>query len=189
MNSITSYDYLAQYLSYSATSQSTNSNTSTSSTAEMFELAMSYSTNDVDTFELSKEGKELSTSQAAMQKLYDVTMAKVEAALGTDAAEAPTSATSELTDYFSPENTAQRIVDFAASFFGSYQTNHADDADSSATVDNFKQLMSDAINQGFAEALGMLNGATDNELPSYVNDTISQTYDLVQEKLAALNLA
>lgn len=80
-------------------------------------------------------------------------------------------------DYFSPEATAQRIVDFAMSFFPAYSRDNQD-MSFEERVDSFKKMVEGAIDEGFKEAMSILGS-----MPESVTAEISKTRDLIQEKL------
>jgi Domain of unknown function (DUF5610) len=75
-----------------------------------------------------------------------------------------------LPDYWSSENTSQRIVDFATSFLSAFKGSGSD----------FLSTIKDAIEKGFSEALG-----TTGKLPDAVSKLVSNTHDLVMQKLDA----
>ncbi len=86
---------------------------------------------------------------------------------------------SDLLEFFSPENTAERIVGFATSFFGDFQANNPDE-DTEEQLNNFTNLISNAIEEGFAQArdiLGDLSGE------NQVAQNINRTFSLVTEKI------
>lgn len=72
-------------------------------------------------------------------------------------------------EYWNAENTSQRIVDFATSFFSL----------SKMSPEDYMAMMKDAIDQGFGQAMDEL----DEELPGAVNGLISKTHKLAMEKL------
>ena len=74
----------------------------------------------------------------------------------------------EVPEYWNAENTSQRIVDFATSFFDSFQ---------GAGID-FLNTIKAAIEKGFSEARGILGA-----VPKSVSDLTDRTYELVMEKL------
>jgi hypothetical protein len=82
---------------------------------------------------------------------------------------------------FTPEATAQRITDFALSFFPMYASQHKDQT-LEQQVDGYKKLVGGAVDQGFAEA-GKILG----DLPKGVSDQIQQTHDLVWQKLSSFS--
>jgi hypothetical protein len=81
----------------------------------------------------------------------------------------------EIQSFFSPENTAKRIVSFATGFVGSYLQNHGGEANEE-NVAAFSTLISDAIKEGFANAKKIL-GNPDSE--SEVGSNIEKTFKLV----------
>ncbi|MBI5816343.1 MAG: DUF5610 domain-containing protein [Nitrospinae bacterium] len=78
---------------------------------------------------------------------------------------------------FSPEATAQRITDFALQFFPMYAKQHQN-MSYEDQVKGYKELVGGAINQGFTEAMKILG-----DLPKEIGANISQTKDLVDQKL------
>jgi len=91
----------------------------------------------------------------------------------------------DLVEFFSPENTASRIVDFATNFLGAYQGNHPDDSENDQ-VNQFTTMIGEAIKQGFDEAEDIL-GSFD-ELGE-IGDNIQKTYDLVLTGLEEFRLS
>lgn len=83
----------------------------------------------------------------------------------------------------SPVATAERIVSLSANFFSSYQNQHTE-MDYQTQVQSFVELISGGIDQGFSEAREILDGL--QVLQGDIAANIDTTYDLVQEKLAAL---
>lgn len=75
-----------------------------------------------------------------------------------------------LPEYWNAENTSQRIVDFATSFYGLAESSGKE----------YYELMRNAIETGFNEAMNILG-----ELPDAVNDLAYHTYELALEKLEA----
>lgn len=80
----------------------------------------------------------------------------------------------------SPEATSQRIIDFATSFFGSFQNNHVDE-DGNTQIDGFSQLIKDAVEEGFTQSRDLLEGI--GEISGQVSDDINRTYTLVMQGL------
>jgi hypothetical protein len=80
---------------------------------------------------------------------------------------------------FTPEATAQRITDFALSFFPMYASQHKDQS-YEQQLNDYQKLVGGAIDSGFTEA-GKILG----DLPSGVSDQIQQTHDLVWQKLSS----
>jgi len=75
---------------------------------------------------------------------------------------------------FSPENTANRIGNFAMGFLPMFQSNHADQAKNDS-VNGFFNLAKDAITKGFDQAKSILGGL-------YGEDA-TKTFDLVSKFL------
>lgn len=190
MNPLTSlnanHDYLAQYLKYDLSYQKLT--TDKSGNQELVELSLQYSKSQVDSVELSADGKKMFAVGESLQILYKSTTTKMQDAAGTEGTENAdgADALAAVNEYFNPENTAQRIVDFAASFFSAFSGNHADETDTGKLQNDFTKLMRDAIEQGFQEARAMLGDFYEQDTPGFITDTIGQTYDLVQQKLDAL---
>ncbi len=73
-----------------------------------------------------------------------------------------------LPDYWNADNTSQRIVDFATSFFGMFQGSGGD----------FVSMMKDAIEKGFSMAKDITG-----DLPDAVTKLVGNTHDLALKKL------
>lgn len=73
-----------------------------------------------------------------------------------------------LPEYWNAENTSQRIVDFATSFYGIAES----------TGKEYFHLIRSAIEEGFNQAREILG-----ELPDEVSELTKRTYELVMEKL------
>lgn len=73
-------------------------------------------------------------------------------------------------EYWSAENTSQRIVDFATSFFSAFEGEASD----------FFKTIKEAIKEGFGQAKDQLG-----ELPGTVGKLVNKTFDLTMEKLDA----
>ena len=86
------------------------------------------------------------------------------------------------TGYFSPDNTSQRIVDFASGLFTSYKNRHPEMSQDEA-AERYGELVRNAVDDGFREALALLGA-----LPDSIMETIRETYDLVMQKLATLQV-
>ena len=79
---------------------------------------------------------------------------------------------------FSPQATAQRIVNFSTSFFGSFQQNHADEAGQSQ-ASNFAVMIKGAIEEGFASAQDILVGL--GEIAPDIQAGINETFELTMQ--------
>lgn len=98
---------------------------------------------------------------------------------GTDATDASSAndPLASLRDYFSPEKTAQRILDFSLSFFGQSDA-FAQYGDTEEGRGSFADMMGKAIQKGFDQALGILG-----DLPDQTSNEIDQTHQLVFDGL------
>ncbi len=81
---------------------------------------------------------------------------------------------------FSPEATAERIVGFATGFFPVFLDTHSNE-DPQAALDEFMQIIRDAIEQGFSEAREILDGLS--VLEGDIAANIDTTFELVLEGL------
>jgi hypothetical protein len=88
--------------------------------------------------------------------------------LDTQTAEEATSV--EIPEYWNAQNTSQRIVDFAVSFYQSFK----------GSGEDFLSTVTNAIDEGFKQAREMLG-----DLPEEFNNLINDTYALVNEKLSS----
>ena len=75
-----------------------------------------------------------------------------------------------LPEYWNAENTAQRIVDFAVSFYGVAESQGRD----------YYEMMKNAITEGYNQAMGELG-----ELPDEISALSQHTHELALEKLEA----
>ena len=82
----------------------------------------------------------------------------------------------------SPEATAERIASLSTSFYTAFKEQHAGE-DEATVLSNFIETISSGIEKGFAEARDILEGL--EVLEGDIASDIDQTFDLVQEKLAA----
>ena len=78
-----------------------------------------------------------------------------------------------LRDYFSPENTAGRILDVALSFFGISEIAKSE-GDTESARQNFSDFIGGAINEGFRQAREILG-----DLPEEIAGGIDKTHTLV----------
>ncbi len=119
------------------------------------------------------------TFQAAIEKLNEVLSA--EFGLAEDAT-APISQEALKQqggmEYWTPENTAQRIVDGSTAFFTAFQAANPD-LEGEALVDRFIDVVGGGVTQGFEEAKGLLGDM--KVLEGSIADNIDKTYALVQE--------
>ncbi len=76
---------------------------------------------------------------------------------------------SNIPEYWNAENTSQRIVDFATSFFGSFKGDKGE----------FLSKIKEAIEKGFDQAKQVWGG----EFPKAASNLTKNTHDLIMEKL------
>jgi hypothetical protein len=81
------------------------------------------------------------------------------------------------TDYFSPENTANRIADFALGGYKLFEGGAASRQDSSESRQRFADYILPAIDKGFADARKILGA-----LPQQISDDIDQTRSLIGKR-------
>lgn len=80
-------------------------------------------------------------------------------------------------NYFSAQNTADRIYNFATSFYETYLAGTGKE-DSEASRQEYKDIIGSAIDEGFEQALSILG-----ELPDKVSGELQNTKDIIFEKL------
>lgn len=123
------------------------------------------------------------TYQAAIEKLNEVLSADLNTAEG---AAAPISeeALKEQggMEYWTPENTAKRIIEGSSAFLSGFQSAHPE-LEGEALIDRFMDVIGGGISQGFTEAKGILGDL--DVLKGDIADNIESTYSLVQDGLQA----
>ncbi len=82
-----------------------------------------------------------------------------------------------LQDYFSPENTAGRIVDFATAFFPMSEA-YKKYGDTEEARKEFGEMMRGAIDKGFSQAMGALGS-----VPKNTQEGIDKTHELAMKGL------
>ncbi|PCJ57631.1 MAG: hypothetical protein COA79_15410 [Planctomycetota bacterium] len=85
-------------------------------------------------------------------------------------------------DYFNAENTANRIYNFATSFYETF-LEFGGKEDTQEARQEYADIIGEAIGEGFEDALSVLG-----VLPDKVSNEIQKTHDIVTEKLAAFVL-
>lgn len=83
-------------------------------------------------------------------------------------------------EYWTPENTAQRIVDGSTAFLAGFQKIHPE-LEGEELIDRFLDVIGGGITQGFNQARGVLEDL--KVLEGDVEETIELTYQNVQEGL------
>jgi len=96
-------------------------------------------------------------------------------ATGGTSSSKPSDIWAKLQDYFSPEKTADRILDFATGFFGKSKE-FREGGNTEEARGKFAELMKNAIGKGFAQAQSILG-----KLPETVQKTIDDTKSLVDK--------
>lgn len=81
-------------------------------------------------------------------------------------------------DMFSPENTANRIVDFVKSAFKFSQLFGENKLETEEDRSNFQETQTGAVEEGFKQARGLLG-----DLPGEIESGMSKTFDLIMEGL------
>ncbi|HIE39890.1 MAG TPA: hypothetical protein EYP76_00465 [Thiomicrorhabdus sp.] len=119
------------------------------------------------------------TYQAAIEQLNEVLSAELNQ---TEEATAPISAETLKQqggmEYWTPENTAQRIVEGSTAFFSAFQAANPE-LEGEALVDRFIEVIGGGVSKGFEEAKGLLGDL--DVLEGSIADNIEKTYTLVQE--------
>ncbi len=80
-------------------------------------------------------------------------------------------------EYWTPENTAKRIVEGATGFFSGFQNAHPE-LEGEALMNHFMEVVGGGLQQGFDEAKGILSDLKVLEGP--IAENIASTFDLVQ---------
>jgi|ACQI01.1.fsa_nt_gi hypothetical protein len=80
-------------------------------------------------------------------------------------------------EYWTPENTAKRIVDGATAFLSGFQNAHPE-LEGEALMNHFMDVVGGGLTQGFDEAKGILDEL--KVLEGTIAENIETTYDLVQ---------
>ena len=121
------------------------------------------------------------TFQAAMEKINEVLSAEFgisedgTAPISNEALKAQGGM-----EYWTPENTAKRIVDGSTAFLSSFQAANPE-LEGEALMDRFIEVMSGGITQGFDEAKGLLGDL--DVLKGDIASNIELTFKLVQDGL------
>lgn len=110
--------------------------------------------------------------RSAIEKLNEY----FEAELGTDAIQQA----AESGEDYSPEAVAERILSFATAGFAGYQERHPEQA-GDEQLSEFMALIRGAIEKGFEEARGILDGL--GVLQGDIKTNADRTYELIQEGL------
>lgn len=119
------------------------------------------------------------TFQAAIEKLNEVLSAEFNLE---DNAAAPISEETLKQqggmEYWTPENTAKRIVDGSTAFLAGFQAANPE-LEGESLMDRFMEVVGGGVTQGFDEAKGLLGDL--DVLEGDIAENIAKTYTLVQE--------
>ena len=122
------------------------------------------------------------TFQAAIEKLNEVLMADMPTVAEGETAVSPISEEALTNqggmEYWTPENTAKRIVDGATAFFNSFQAANPD-LEGEALMDRFMEVVGGGLTKGFDEAKGILGDLKVFE--GQIAENVDTTYQLVQD--------
>lgn len=129
-------------------------------------------------------GEGASKDQNALRILFQETVDKLNevlaADLGPNAISAEKLAEQGGMEYWSPENTANRIVQGTVGFFEAFKTSNPG-LEGEALLDKFLNVIGGGINKGFEEAGSILKGFGVYE--GSIKDNAEKTYELVQKGL------
>ncbi len=119
------------------------------------------------------------TYQAAIEQLNEVLSAELNLAVGvSEPISAETLKQQGGMEYWTPENTAKRIVDGSTALFSAFQAANPE-LEGEALVDRFIEVVGGGVTKGFEEAKGLLGDL--DVLEGSIADNIEKTYTLVQE--------
>lgn len=85
----------------------------------------------------------------------------------------------------SPEATAERIVSLSTAFYSAYKEQNPEE-DDSVSLENFLDTIGAGIDEGFEQARDVLESM--KVLEGDIASNIDETYNLVQDKLAAFKI-
>ena len=121
------------------------------------------------------------TYQAAIEKINEILMAEMPTPTGEEPTTKPISEEALKAqggmEYWTPENTAKRIVGGATAFFAGFQKAHPE-LEGEALMNRFMEVGGGGLNQGFEEARNILDDL--GVLKDDIANNIDQTFDLVQ---------
>ncbi|GAB6070546.1 DUF5610 domain-containing protein [Thiomicrorhabdus hydrogeniphila] len=122
------------------------------------------------------------TYQAAIEKINEVLTANMDTTAEGETSSAPISeetlASQGGMDYWTPENTAKRIVDAATMFLGGFQKANPD-LEGEELMNKFMDVVGGGLTQGFDEAKSILGDL--DVLQGDIATNIDSTYQLVQD--------
>ena len=122
----------------------------------------------------------------AMNILYSEIMATINGALGKEHAVTAEKMAGQSEDYWSPENTAGRIVEGALGFFETFQKQNSKMPEAEQ-VDKFLSIITKSIDKGYGEAVKVLDGL--KVFDGNIKNNAEATRGLIEDKLAAFREA
>lgn len=122
----------------------------------------------------------LSASDEPMILLYRAAIEAINEELAPTMGENATQTNYDKGIDFSPEATAERIVDFATNFFSMYQAQNSN-MEFDQQLNSFMDVIGGAIEQGFDEAKEILTNL--KVLEGDIAEGVEETYELVQSGL------
>ncbi|WP_298716106.1 DUF5610 domain-containing protein [uncultured Oceanisphaera sp.] len=118
----------------------------------------------------------------AMRIFYGEVLDKLNAELGTEQAVRQEKVVAQKEDFWSPENTADRIVNSALGHFETFKTQNPDMAEQEQ-LEQFLTKITEAIDKGYGEAVKVLDGL--KVFDGGIRDNAEATQALIGERLAA----
>ena len=122
----------------------------------------------------------------AMNILYSEIMSTINGELGKEHAITPDKVAGQADDYWSPENTAGRIVEGALGFFDTFQRQNSNMPEDEQ-VEKFLSIITKSIDKGYGEATKVLDGL--KVFDGSIKDNAEATRSLIDDKLAAFREA
>ncbi|ART79471.1 DUF5610 domain-containing protein [Oceanisphaera avium] len=122
----------------------------------------------------------------AMNILYTEIMDTINKELGVEHAVTAEKMAGQAEDYWSPENTAGRIVDGALGFFETFQKQNSKMPEEEQ-VEKFLSIITKSIDKGYGEAVKVLDGL--KVFDGSIKDNAEATRSLITDKLEAFREA
>lgn len=126
------------------------------------------------------------SNDKSMRIFFREVLDKLNTELGEEFAVTEDRMASERDDFWSPENTAERIVNGALGHFDTFKKQHPDLTEPEQ-VEQFLAKITKSIDQGFGEAVKVLDGL--GVYAGNIKDNAEATRALVDERLAAFREA
>ena len=122
----------------------------------------------------------------AMNILYSEIMATINGELGKEHAVTSDKMAGQAEDYWSPENTAGRIVEGALGFFDTFQKQNPKLSEAEQ-VEKFLSIITKSIDKGYGEAVKVLDGL--KVFDGNIKDNAEATRGMIADKLEAFREA